>query len=355
MTTKRSSNIELFRVVCMIFILMCHFTIFSGIKDSLTANKVILLYSYWGGAAGNAGFMIISAYFLDRFSFSIEKVLRLFSKTTIYNIMWLIIAIALFHYDLDSVQILQSLLPTFYGGHEYAQVYILMCFLSPFLNRVLNQVDPERLKKFVIVSAVLFMFIPYLLPDSSNYMNLFTEFLFVYVFIYYLKHYQKERIGDKRFLWKSLLISVGCMVGFSVFCLVGRKFLPILTNYSSYWAKVGSIFMVVAMASLFFLFWQWEMPEVQWINKLAGTTFGVYILHTPCATRTRMYIDFLHTDRWAMSYSFVIKFALWVVVVFGVCAIVDIVCSKIFEMVEKKLLKNVLLSQRCKINDWMNT
>lgn len=52
---------------------------------------------------------------------------------------------------------------------------------------------------------------------------------------------------------------------------------------------------------------------------------------------------------------FVIKIALWVVVVFGVCAIVDIVCSKIFEMVEKKLLKNVFIPQRHKINDWMNT
>lgn len=181
MDKSRNSNIELFRVLCMTLILMCHFVIFSGMTDILTVNKIIVMYSYWGGQAGNVGFIAISAFFLDKYQFKIEKVIRLFSKTTLYSIMWLIIALEVFHYSLSSIEVVRSILPTFYGAYEYAHVFLLIQFLSPFIKKQLENSSKIAIKKFLLIFGILFMFLPYILLNSLIYMDLFTEFIYIYI------------------------------------------------------------------------------------------------------------------------------------------------------------------------------
>lgn len=353
MKKVRSSNIELFRIICMIMILMCHFTIFSGIENSVSFNKVFQLYSYWGGAAGNAGFIAISAWFLEKYVFRIEKVISLYTKAVIYSLAWLLATVFLFNYNVDGKTIWHCLFPSLYGTHEYVHVFLLMSFMSPFLKGVLLKCKEENLRKFIIVFTVIFTLLPVVFLGSISYMNLFVEFFYMYVLVYYLRHYKKELIEDKRKLLKIFCISVAVMTGFSVFCLVGRRWLPFLTEYTSYQAKTGSIFMIAAMLSLFFLFLKIKLPEIKCINKLASTTYGVYLLHTPYACRQRMYIDLFGTDKWGMEYTFILKVILWIIGVFIICAIIDM-CYDIVEGVVKKALKGVLSSKRKIINDFMN-
>lgn len=171
--------------------------------------------------------------------------------------------------------------------------------------------------------------------------------------VWYLKHYEKEFVSDKKKLILVFGINSLLMFLFSVFCLIGRNYFPFLTEYSSYWAKCGSIFITLAMVSLFFFFESLKLSNMKFINILASSTFGVYLLHAPYAARTKMYIDYLHTDMWGKSYSFIIKYMVWIVAVFLICALIDLVFSKVFRRITQ-VIKKLFKKQIKSINQWMN-
>lgn len=345
----RFSNIELFRCICMLFIILGHFTIECGIEEFSGINKIFNFFGYWGGAAGNIGFICISAWWLNRFRFSGDKIGRIMWKTTLYSIALWILAAVVFHQTSGIEKLLKSFLPILYGGYEYITIFVIVYFMSPMLKKILSQMEQKTQQKLIVISGILLMIIPLIFLGSPSFTNYFTTFIFLYIVLDYLKKYEQKRIQDKVFLIKVSVVSWGAMIGHAIIILVLKNYIPYLQPYSSMWASGTGIVMMLAMGSLFFLFLNWEMPYSRIINWIGGCTLGVFLLHAAPATRNFIWIELFHTDTWGMSKLFPLK-------MLGCCVLMYVICiliESILRLIAGKIptIGNDVIK---KLDNWMH-
>ena len=88
MKKERNSNIEILRIISMIFIVMSHYTVHSGIELTslpLGINRFILEVTRLGNI-GVIIFMLISGYYLiEQKSIQLKKVLKLYLQILFYS------------------------------------------------------------------------------------------------------------------------------------------------------------------------------------------------------------------------------------------------------------------------------
>ena len=80
MSRTRKSNFELLRIVAILMVIMSHFVVHGGIKNTESAIDLntIMVKMMILGAVANHIFIIMSGYFLARSHINIEKVVQLF-------------------------------------------------------------------------------------------------------------------------------------------------------------------------------------------------------------------------------------------------------------------------------------
>lgn len=90
-STARQSNIEAFRIVCMLFIIAHHFVVHTGLvgepmlSDPRNASSLFLsVLGMWGKTGINC-FLMITGYFMCKKDISINKWYRLYLQILFYN------------------------------------------------------------------------------------------------------------------------------------------------------------------------------------------------------------------------------------------------------------------------------
>lgn len=203
MKKARSSNIEIFRMVCMFFIIMYHYrwhgaVLFEETNQITTVTNNVLL---WFGGFGNLGFIYITAWFFDRYKFSTQKILRIIIKATIYSWIALLIGCVIFNYDYNTNQLLNALFPLIYGGYGYIQTYVIAFLISPFIRKMLDVLSRKQLLAGTIIFGVFLMVIPMVFLGARNYMNQLLEFVFAFFVMEYLRKYGND-LNVKKGVWR---------------------------------------------------------------------------------------------------------------------------------------------------------
>ena len=90
---ERNSNIELYRIIVMLLIVMHHYVVNSGLLDEMfktpLAPESIFLYLFgmWG-KTGIDCFVLITGYFMCKSSISLYKFVKLLLQVELYNILF---------------------------------------------------------------------------------------------------------------------------------------------------------------------------------------------------------------------------------------------------------------------------
>ena len=89
----RDSNLELFRIIAMLFIIANHYVVNSGLTksalfvDPLSAKSLFLMIVGAWGKTGINCFVLITGYFMCTSSISAKKFIKLFFQVLFYNII----------------------------------------------------------------------------------------------------------------------------------------------------------------------------------------------------------------------------------------------------------------------------
>ena len=149
MTQERQQNIELLRIVSMLFVILFHINLNVILRNPETSN--FLNYFAIGGNALFAVavncFVLISGYF--GIHYKMRSFLGLFFQTEFYSVVVLIAAILLIGYQFT---IPSGLLPFHPSGLWFIPVYVLLYILSPILNQL---VQSKILHKFAMASVII--------------------------------------------------------------------------------------------------------------------------------------------------------------------------------------------------------
>ena len=178
--------------------------------------------------------------------------------------------------------------------------YLLLLLCVPLLNRLLRGLSRPAHRGLLAVLAVPLIVYPTLFGENGAVSDTAWMFLYEYLLIAYLRRWPDNRLAH----FAAPRGALGLGLGLPLLNTILRAVLETrgLTDgkafqYMAYYrTALGALPNLLAALALFYLFKGLDLGCVRWVNALAGTTLGVYILHQVPAFRGLLWNGLLQAE-----------------------------------------------------------
>lgn len=287
METKRDSKYEVLRIISIFLIVAYHFaTTFSSIKGGVLATGASL-YHFFALVVGSWGqlgvdlFVLISIKFLRKGNkFKSKRFLCLILEPVFYAVFWFFVSVYIFELDVDKLELVKQMFGAFSGSHWFITAYILLYVFHPFLNRIVDSISYETLKKgTIIISVFVGMFkTVYIQAPICD----FLFFINVYLIYCCIEKNSRSKEWVNQNCKKMCALSIiGLLIINSSFVLIGDLLeSTTILEHSIYLNHRCSL---VVFAIGLFLFYSVDNStkrvNSRLANTIASTSLGVYLSH----------------------------------------------------------------------------
>lgn len=344
---ERSSNIELYRIIVMLLIVMHHYVVNSGLLDEMfetpTATKSIFLYmlGMWGKTGINC-FVLITGYFMCKSKITLHKFIKLLFQIELYNIVFGLIFLFAGYIPLSLKSLFKILNPISDVASDFISCFLLFYLFIPFLNILLNNLSQKQHLLLVMLSIGTYSILG-TIPSIGVTFNYVTWFCVLYVVASYIRFYGIWRNEEKMFWGGVSLVSIFISV-LSVFIMLFRT---AWMGADQSWGMLmffvsdsNKFLAFLVSVSTFMYFKSIHIPQSKLINTIASCTFGVLLIHANSdAMRQWLWKDTCNNVGMFHSGMIYIHALCVPIVVFIVCAIIDY-CRQQF--IERPYLESVL-------------
>lgn len=328
----------------------------------VTANYILSkCICGWTGTLGNYLFIFVSGYFISRSEFSARKLFRIwfqvFSISAIIGCILFFTKTPVAGFDYSAVgfeksaspmtvkDLITSFLPTLFANNWFAASYILFYLFTPFLNLSLKVLDQKKHRDLIVLMAVCSTVI-YMIP-SQRFFTKSDLFLFImsYYIVNYIRIYKPKILDNQKLniavcsamallfiIWEIVIINLKDRVAY-----ISSHFSDVLSYPFTMSRFTSLIFAIFAFA----IFRNLNIDENKIINKIAGTTFGIYLIHDNPWLRGILWHKIFGMDRMADSGLLVFYILFAVAATFAVCAALDLVRQYLLERPALKLYDRI--------------
>lgn len=342
----RNSKIELLRIISMLFIVISHYTVHSGIiKSNLPVGINRFLMEI--GTLGNIGvilFTLITGYFMiekdTKEILNLRKILRFILEVLSYSLGIYIILTCLGIEKFTITNLIKAMFPLTPKVYWFATVYLIIYILSTFINRLIKNLTK---KEFTLLNAILFIICSIIptLTTQDFYGNELLQLIMFYQIGAYLKLYcNKPTKIQRKYNIFLLIVSANSIIAFIITTdIIGVN---IFFKDSTYFLDRTSPFAILFSVSLFNLF-AWGKPFTnKAINTIASTTFGIYLIHENNYLRKILWTNIIKVPNYVDSNYFIFHLTGSVLAVFITCSLIALVRNLFFEKVVFKLIDKKL-------------
>lgn len=283
---RRDSNLELYRILCMLSIVAHHYVVNSGLTDILLEKSVLNAQDYFlllfgcGGKIGINCFVLITGYYMCRSQVTLRKWLRLFGEVEFYNVVIYAIFV-LTGYEAFSIRgVWTVVFPITSIKSNFTGCYLLFYGFIPFLNRLIGAMNEREHRALLGLCLLIYTVLPSFLFVNISF-NYITWFCIVYLLAAYLRLYPRECYRNTR-LWTGFtMVSILLAWASIVFIATVGRYYGIECGHG-YWlvSDANKVLAVAPAVCSFMLFKNIRMPYSRFINTIAASTFGVLLPHT---------------------------------------------------------------------------
>ena len=336
---ERNSNIELYRIIVMLLIVMHHYVVNSGLLDEMfktpLAPESVFLYLFgmWGKAGINC-FVLITGYFMCKSSISLRKFVKLLLQIELYNILFGCIFLYTGHISLSVSSLIQIVNPIPSVNTGFTSCFLLFYLFIPFLNILLNNLSKSQHLLLVILCLGIYTMLG-TVPWISVTLNYITWFCILYVVASYIRLYGIWRSEDKMFWGGASLV----LIIISVLSVLMMLSWGISSGVRLDWSLVmffvsdsNKLLAFLVSISTFMFIKNIHIRQSKWINMIASCTFGVLLIHANSdAMRQWLWKDTCDNVGFFHS-SMIYVHALCVpIIVFIACTIIDFCRQRFLE------------------------
>lgn len=335
---ERNSNLELFRIIAMLFIVAHHYVVNSGLTGvgapinttPTSINSIfLLLFGAWGKIGINC-FMLITGYFMCTSQISLKKYTKLLFEVYLYRWVILIIFIIAGYTPLSISVLVKALFPVLDLGKGFTEAFIIFYLFIPFLNILVRNMTEKQHILLLLLCFFSYIFLG-TLPGFSVTFNYATWFSVLYFISSYIRLYPKRIFNDTKFWGFAALI----IVLLSTISVVSCAWLGTKIGKSFYYYFVtdsNALLAVLTGLSTFMFFKNLKIPYSKFINTVGATTFGVLLIHANSdAMRKWLWRDTLRNVEMYDSQYCILHAVLSVIAVFVVCSLIDFLRIKFIE------------------------
>lgn len=323
---KRESNFELLRIVLMLLIIVGHLLLNSeklgaiGTKEYYITN---IMRSFT--VFGVNGFILLSGYFGINLNY--KKLIRLDIKILFYTWIFFVIGIVSGIHQINIIKDILLIFPVITKRYWFITDYFVLCILSPFLNKFIQSLDREELKKLLLISGIIFYLIAtfcfminadQIVNDSGYGM---INFIYLYFIGFYLKHYYKDEHSSIFYFSIYGIISIMLFV-------VNWGMTKITGFYFDSLISYNTIFVLGGAISLFLAFKNLKIPTYTIINRSAAC-LSIYVIHTNPTISQFMFCNILKINQITGIKLIPIIFV-QTSLIYVICYVIDIIIDKFF-------------------------
>lgn len=341
--------------------------------DSSLHNIVFRLIFAFCASSVNA-YVLISGYFAIDSKWHIGKVIYLWAEVLFYSILIPVILNIFGVADIGSMELSvkqQIFLPISYEHYWFATAYVMLYLFSPVLSSAIKNLDKKQLG--TVIAALVTVFCgfksvnPYLIP-WDKYGDDVIWFMILYLIAGYMRQYgvpfitknsdvkrmpndadsaaasgcadisgRDTTVSGRRGLCVYIIFSIlTFLIAYAASYIVRAT--GKLEYYMDMTLCYNYITVLIASIGLFCAFNSMKLRSSRFINRIAGYTFGVYLLHENITLRT-LWPKLLGIDRVNGQWYQVLHMLLCIVIVFIAGMVSDAVRSGLFGLILSKCKK----------------
>ena len=190
----RSSNIELLRIASMFMIILFHFSVHGAWPESgpLASDVAVEMLSF-GGKLGVNCFVLITGYFMVRSQLKLASLLRVLLETWFYSFVILFIFLLVDPSLITEAKLRKAVLPVVSGEYWFITCYLALMVASPLLNLAWRHLSPAARSRVMAVGFVMLS----LLPTVSTFNPIGSDLVWFF-YIYLLGGWVRERFEVQR-------------------------------------------------------------------------------------------------------------------------------------------------------------
>ena len=315
--TTRSSNLELLRILCMLLIIGDHLTGQSGIADYTTLpSSFAFCLIGCGSRIACSVFVLIGGWFLCEQPYKTRRPLSLWLSLWLYTVPVTLLC-KLAGLDVSWGALRWAAFPASTRQLWFISDYLLLLLCVPLLNRLLRGLSRPAHRGLLAVLAVPLIVYPTLFGENGAVSDTAWMFLYEYLLIAYLRRWPDNRLAHLLQHRAAALLNTILRAVLETRGLTDGKAFQYMAYYRT---ALGALPNLLAALALFYLFKGLDLGCVRWVNAMAGTTLGVYILHQVSAFRGFLWNGLLQAEAHHGSVGYTL---LAILAVFLGCAAVD--------------------------------
>lgn len=340
-TKRRVIGLDLFKIVCSIMITIRHFIRYSsliGAFSGTSVNKILVLIFNTLCAASINGFILISGYFLVKSKFKIKRIFEIWGETFFFSIIFFLLGFAFRLVEFRPVYVLFAITPIISRHYWFSVAYIVLCLISPYLNKLLNAINRKEYIVLLIGGAVMFSAWTTFIYYSDGVVTGGHTGILWMIYLYAIgAFFALHPINDKKYCLLSAIASVACIVILVVYQLFKEK-IAFLNNFPL--LSDDSFFSLILSVSLFLLFKGIKCENkifTKCIAQISSCSFGVYLIQENCMMRNWLWFEVVRANT---MYN---KWYLWVVMVGVITAlfVIALLVNLIFKLIFNAIIKGI--------------
>lgn len=347
--TKEQTNvgINLLKIFAMIGITIIHMFCYNNVLSDTNITKVNLCVFHFESVLTTTSvnlFGIISGYLLSTKTFKINRVIKIWSQLFSVSMILLVI-MTLLKAPLESLQIktplewfriVRCIFPFLSKHYWYVFTYILLLFVSPLINLVINVFDELRLKQLCIGGCIVICIVLETNPliDSTIIMGNHWGIVwmsYLYMVGAYIKKYNISYVPRFVIHFLGCISFIGIMVikikGIDGWDLGEARFL-----------NNNGILPFLLSISIFIFFVEIKIRNNKFLSYLSNVSLYVYLFQEHVAVRNPLW-DILNLNNYSDKTVCILVSWMYIILIW----ILGIVLSIISKTVEKYLYKGLIL------------
>ncbi len=328
LTKPRSSNLELYRIICMFMIVAHHYVVNSGVTaadgpmmaDAPTAmnSLFLLLFGAWGKTGINC-FMMITGYFMCTSKITFRKFLKLLAQIYLYKIVIFTIFLCVGYESFNPMRVIKLLMPFWGFQYDFISCFIVFYLTIPFWTILVQNMTKREHELLLILLFGCYTFLGSIPTFKITY-NYISWFGVIFLIASYIRLYPVKLFGRKA-LWGWLTLASVAFSSLGIVLL--QKKLGAGMFFMSDCNKLSAV--SVAVTS-FLWFKNMNIKYSKVINAFGAATFGVLLIHANSnAMRQWLWKDTLDVvGHYTLPIGGLVLYSFGVVLaVFIICNLID--------------------------------
>lgn len=357
MKKLRQSNFELMRIISMLFVVMWHVILHSDLYNSTGVTKFILDALILFGVVHINSFVIVTGYFQCDKEFKWSRFFQTFSIVWFYKALIALIFFIFITSTISNVELLKEIMPLDFRDYWYINCYLILYLLSPFINKLVINLEQKDFRKLLLLSFVLFSLIP-LISNQGIILNdgyTLIQFVFMYLIGAYLKKYSPDKNihlknyskNKKQVLYLFVLIFV-FFVNFMLLIFsktligINSSLLNEVGTYIFNNSRMYSNPLVIIQSISYFLFFSTMSFKSKIVNYISKYTLDVYLIHESFYISQNLYKWIGINDFINHKYYVIIVIIVTTLIIFITCIMIGILRNMLYKLIGKiKIYKKI--------------